>query len=120
MVQPYLYGLVPASRLQVSERHSFVDALNSMIRITDRKESGKTKLVLEGKLAGPCVRELEKCWLTSSQQQEIEVDLTSVGFIDDYGRQLLSRMHQKGIRLVSTRLMTKSLIEEIESEATSH
>jgi anti-anti-sigma regulatory factor len=91
-----------------------------MIRITDRQESGKTRLVLEGKLAGACVRELERCWLTSSHQQEIVVDLTSVGFIDDYGRQLLSKMHQKGIRLVSTRLMTKSLIEEIESEATSH
>lgn len=91
-----------------------------MIRITDRKESGKTRLVLEGKLAGPSVRELEKCWLTSSHQQEIVVDLTSVGFIDDYGRQLLSRMHQKGARLVSTRLLTKCLIEEIENDVTSH
>jgi hypothetical protein len=90
-----------------------------MIRITGVNESGKQRLVLEGKLAGASVCELEKCWLKSSQG-EIEVDLTNVGFVDECGKQLLSRMHSKGIHLVSTRLMTKSLIAEIEGEVTSH
>lgn len=91
-----------------------------MIRITGFNDSGKRRLVLEGKLAGPSVCELEKCWLKSPQQDEMEIDLTNVGFVDDSGRQLLSRMHSRGIHLVSARLMTKSLIAEIEKDLTSH
>jgi hypothetical protein len=91
-----------------------------MIRITGFKDSGKTRLVLEGKLAGAGVCELEKCWLKSPQGDEIEIDLTNVGFVDDRGKRLLSRMHDKGIHLVSARLMTKFLIAEIESDVTSH
>ena len=90
-----------------------------MIRITARDEAETTRIILEGKLAGQCVGELEKCWLTSNQD-EIVVDLTSVSFIDDFGKQLLKRLRRKGIRLVSARLMTRCLIEEIENEASAH
>lgn len=91
-----------------------------MIRITGFNESGKTRFVLEGKLAGASVSEVEKCWLKSSAQDEVEIDLTNVGFVDECGKQLLLRMHGNGTHLISTRLMTKSLIAEIENEATSH
>jgi anti-anti-sigma regulatory factor len=90
-----------------------------MIRITANKESDRTRLLLEGKLAGPCVSELEKCWLTSSKSGEIVVDLTSVSYIDEGGKELLTKMHDKGINLVSDRLMTKCLIEEIEGDGSS-
>ena len=33
-----------------------------VIRITCHNESALTRLVLEGKLAGACVDELDKCW----------------------------------------------------------
>jgi anti-anti-sigma regulatory factor len=89
-----------------------------MIRITARDESTTTRLFLEGKLAGPCVSELEKCWLTSSAKAQIVVDLTSVSFIDESGKLLLTRMSQAGITLFSTRLMTKCLIEQIQKEIT--
>jgi hypothetical protein len=45
------------------------------------------------------------------------VDLTNVSFVDEHGRALLARMHNKGIKLFSTSLMTKCLIEEIEKTA---
>ena len=89
-----------------------------MIRITARDESTTMRLFLEGKLAGPCVGELEKCWLTSSAKVQIVVDLTSVSFIDESGKLLLTRMSQAGITLFSTRLMTKCLIEQIQKEIT--
>jgi len=89
-----------------------------MIRITARDESTTMRLFLEGKLAGPCVSELEKCWLTSSAKVQIVVDLTSVSFIDESGKLLLTRMSQAGITLFSTRLMTKCLIEQIQKEIT--
>jgi hypothetical protein len=45
------------------------------------------------------------------------VDLTNVSFVDEHGRALLARMHNQGIKLFSTSLMTKCLIEEIEKTA---
>jgi anti-anti-sigma regulatory factor len=90
-----------------------------MIRITTRDELTTTRLFLEGKLAGSVVSELEKCWLTcSGNKDQIVVDLTSVSFVDECGKRLLTRMSQAGITLFSTRLMTKCLIEQIRNEAT--
>ena len=88
-----------------------------MLRITTRNNSGAISFVVEGKLAGACVNELEKCWQAAAvteSQRSILVDLTSVTFIDVTGKQLLTRMHEQGTRLVATGLMTKSLVEEIE------
>jgi hypothetical protein len=85
-----------------------------VIRITCLNESTTTRLILEGKLAGVCVDELEKCWQhTSLKDLTLLVDLTSVSFIDDRGKQLLKRMRDHGAQLVSHSLMSKCLIAEI-------
>src|SRR6185295_17669373 len=61
-----------------------------MIRITCHSESSLTRVVLEGKLAGACVDELEKCWRgATASWSTLLVDLTSVSFIDERGKQLL-------------------------------
>jgi anti-anti-sigma regulatory factor len=89
---------------------------SELIRITCNKESAVTRLVLEGKLSGACVDELAKCWLeTSSNQSDLLIDLTSVSFIDDRGKQLLMRMHENGTKLISSSLMSKCLIQEIDA-----
>ena len=85
-----------------------------VIRITCHHESSITRLVLEGKLTGACVDELDKCWQqVSFNGSTFLVDLTSVSFIDDRGKQLLKRMHDHGAKLVSSSLMSKCLIAEI-------
>jgi len=85
-----------------------------LIRISCHTEAALTRLVLEGKLAGACVDELDKCWQeTPGKWSTLLIDLTSVSFIDDRGRQLLKKMHDKGATLVSTSLMSKCLIAEI-------
>jgi len=85
-----------------------------VIRITCNKESAGTRLVIEGKISGACVDELAKCWLqASSNQPDLLIDLTSVSFIDDRGKQLLIRMHENGTKLISTSLLSKCLIQEI-------
>jgi anti-anti-sigma regulatory factor len=95
--------------------------MSHMIRITTHNESLETRLILEGKLAGPCVRELHKCWRRArSADTKLLVDLTSVSFIDDLGKRLLSKMHQAGIKLVSHSLMSKCLIEEIKEHRAGH
>ena len=89
-----------------------------MLRITTCNDFGTTRLVVEGKLAGACVGELEKCWQaarTLESQGSILVDLTSVTFVDATGKQLLARMHEKGIGFIAAGLMAKSVIAEIES-----
>ena len=87
-----------------------------MIRITTHDEEAITRLVLEGKLAGEAVGEVERCWsAASATKAALSVDLTAVSFIDNLGRQLLTQMFEKGTRLVSKGLMAKCFIEEIEA-----
>jgi hypothetical protein len=89
-----------------------------VIRITAQQESLVTRLFLEGKLSGPCVNELDKCWQTCpAGEVALLVDLTNVSFVDEHGKELLARMHNKGIKLFSRSVMTKCLIEEIENTA---
>ena len=88
-----------------------------MLRITTYTNSEATRLIIEGRLAGACIGELEKCWRATASTQPPEsicVDLSSVSFIDASGKQLLSHMHEQGIRLVASGLLAKCLIEEIE------
>ncbi|PWT89793.1 MAG: hypothetical protein C5B55_10770 [Blastocatellia bacterium] len=86
----------------------------AMIRITAKNESAGTRLLLEGKLSGASVSELEKCWHTNlANWTALLVDLTNISFIDDVGKELLIKMSSKGTKLVSRSLMTKCLIEEI-------
>ena len=88
--------------------------LTNVIRITAQHEKSTTRLFLEGKLCGRCVDELDKCWQTCpADETAVVVDLTNVSFVDEHGKDLLRRMHLHGIRLFSTSLMTKCLIEEI-------
>ena len=104
------------SRKKDSAARELQGSLTIVIRITAQQESSTTRLFLEGKLAGRCVEELDKCWQAClSEEVAVLVDLTNVSFVDDHGKELLARMHNKGIKLFSTSLMTKCLIEEIEN-----
>jgi hypothetical protein len=87
-----------------------------VIRITCNEEAALTRLVLEGKLAGACVDELDKCWRDEpGKWSSLLIDLTSVSFIDDRGKQLLKRMHDQGATLISSSIMSRCLIDEINS-----
>ena len=87
-----------------------------MIRITAQRELSATRLFLEGKLSGPGVDELDKCWQEkSSGEPLLLVDLTNISFVDEHGKELLARMHERGARLFSTSLMTRCLIDEIQN-----
>ena len=90
---------------------------SAVLRITTCIDSGATRLVVEGRLAGACVSELERCWRATAPTESPEsifVDLSSVTFVDACGKELLTHMHEQGIRLVASGLLAKSLIEEIE------
>jgi anti-anti-sigma regulatory factor len=88
------------------------------IHIHDR--DGATSFVLEGRLVGPWVRELEKCWqraLAAEPRGSILVNLADVSFVDSDGIDLLTRMCRQGVRLESTGIMMNSIVEQIERRA---
>lgn len=74
------------------------------------------RLIVEGRLEGAHVLELENCWQTTKPVADTQtlVDLTGVTFIDGNGKQLLTRMYAQGSRLIATGIMTKQIIEEVE------
>lgn len=91
---------------------------HTVLRITTRDIAGNISLFIEGKLAGPCVGELEKCWLRAVAGEAplpSLVDLTDVSYIDAPGKQLLAQMKEHGIKLVANGLMSKFLLDEIET-----
>lgn len=90
-----------------------------MLRIEVKQEAESTSLVVEGKLTGPWVQELEQCWQTATSVQvceSIKVNLCAVSFIDFKGRELLTRMRRCGVRLVAGGCLMKAIVEEIDAE----
>ena len=90
-----------------------------MLRITIHNEAKVTSFVIEGKLVGAWVEELEKCWksaLAADPPQAMLVNLAAVTFIDSVGRALLSRMRRQGAKLLSTGVLINAIVAEIEAE----
>jgi len=87
-----------------------------MLKITLQIESDIIILVLEGRLTGPWVRELELCLRSADgtpPSHPVRVDLSSVTFIDAEGKALLTRMCREGAQLVTTGCLNKCIVEGI-------
>ncbi len=87
-----------------------------MLRITRQDDTGWTTLKLAGRLAGPWVTELERCWravLDAQPGRPLRLDLTDITFVDAAGKQLLGLMDRQRTRLQGLGLMAQSVIEEI-------
>jgi anti-anti-sigma regulatory factor len=87
-----------------------------MLKITMQIAAGGMTFELEGKLTGPWVKELELCWRSAAGTQQIHpvrVDLSSVAFIDEEGKELLRKMYQEGAKLVATGCLNKCIVEGI-------
>ena len=86
-----------------------------MLKITRRDEAGTAVIQVEGKLAGPWVKELEECWrsVAADQPRPVRVDLTAVSFIDESGEALLRTMHRERVELKARGCFTTCLIQTI-------
>jgi anti-anti-sigma regulatory factor len=87
-----------------------------MLRITVHDNPQALTFQLEGRLAGPWLRELEECWqrtLARKRKPILRVDLTGVTFIDDAGKTSLASMHRQGAELVAADCLTKEVVAEI-------
>ncbi len=88
----------------------------AMLRITVHDNPQALTFQLEGRLAGPWLRELEACWQSTLAHQRkpiLRVDLTGVTFIDDAGKACLAAMHCQGAELVAADCLTKEIVAEI-------
>jgi len=87
-----------------------------MLKITTKIEVGVLLLGLEGRLAGPWVKELEVCWQSAAGTQQpypVRLDLSSVTFIDEDGKDLLKKMYREGAELVAAGCLNKCIVEGI-------
>ncbi len=87
-----------------------------MLRITVHDNPQARTFQLEGRLAGPWLRELEECWKISINlhcKPLLRVDPTEVTFIDDAGKACLAAMHRQGAELVAADCVTKDIVAEI-------
>ncbi len=86
-----------------------------MLKITSHRTSNAARLMLEGRLTGPWVHELERVWLTVKPADPLSlvVDLTSVTFIGEDGKALLNRMWREGATFVANGCCTGHIVEEI-------
>ena len=87
-----------------------------MLRITVHDNPRAITFQLEGRLAGPCLRELEECWQSTLARQRkpiLRIDLTGVTFIDAAGEACLAAMYHQGAELVAADCLTKAIVAEI-------
>ena len=86
-----------------------------MLRVTVQSQADRVVIRVEGKLAGPAVAELERCWSATPSTSRLIVDVQSVTFASEDGRQLLARMYTAGAQLVSSGTMMNAVVEQIKN-----
>jgi hypothetical protein len=87
-----------------------------MLRITVAPASDQVTFKLEGKLTGPWVGEVKRCWLTvvgADAAQSVRLDLTDVAFVAPEGQALLEEMAMAGVELVAAGTMMKALVKDV-------
>jgi hypothetical protein len=87
-----------------------------MLRITVRDEPESVTFQLEGRLAGPWVREAQKCWdetTGSHHHSAILCDLTGVTLIDHAGKAFLAAVHAQGAQFVASGCMMRCIVSEL-------
>ncbi|HWV44563.1 MAG TPA: hypothetical protein VN039_00820 [Nitrospira sp.] len=88
-----------------------------MLKITEQRgtEVDSLTLVLEGRLAGPWVEELQTSWhaLSANGHHHVVINLADVTYIDAEGKTLLARLWRQGAELRASGCLTRCVVEEI-------
>lgn len=93
-----------------------------MLRITTHNDSNFFTFKVEGRLAGPWVKELRDCWqnmLADHRFPAIRVDLREVTFVDISGKELLGTLYRQGAQFIATGCLMKALVAEITHSPTT-
>ena len=90
-----------------------------MLRITAGEKPRVLSFRLEGRLEGPWVGELEKCWrgmVARAGTPALRVDLSGVTFVDAAGKAQLTAMHRQGAEFTADDCLTNAIVSEIIDE----
>jgi anti-anti-sigma regulatory factor len=93
-----------------------------MLKISVKDERPQKQLLLEveGRLAGPWVEELDRCWESErrrSPSEDVVVRLANVTFIDEAGKELLTKIFHAGAKLEGRGCMVRAIIARITGTA---
>jgi anti-anti-sigma regulatory factor len=91
-----------------------------MLRITAEDKPRILSFRLEGRLEGPWVDELEKCWLgmvARAGTPALRVDLTGVTFVDAAGKAQLTAMRRQGAELIAGDCLTSAIVSEVVADS---
>lgn len=86
-----------------------------MLRVTTRHSDDGCSLIVEGRVKGPWVVELEKAWQAALKSRTdgkaLVVDLSAVSFADWRGRKLLLEMRNQGAKFVGSSMFLSKMLE---------
>jgi len=88
-----------------------------MLKVTKEIYNNTVVLILEGSLSGPWVQEVDRVCRVSAVTERyvtVTVDLSHVTFVSEEGKELLERLCASGAEIISSDVLTKSLVEEIQ------
>jgi len=91
-----------------------------MLRASTKIRFDTLVFILEVSLSGLWVEELDRVFrmaVVNDQCARVEVDLSDVTFVSPEGKQLLERLCASGVGIVSSALLTKSLVDEIQGRS---
>ena len=92
-----------------------------MLRITADERTRVLSARLKGRLEGPWVEELEKCWRGMKARAgtpALRVDLRGVTFVDAAGKAQLTAMHRQGAEFIANDCLTRAIVSEIVEDRT--
>jgi hypothetical protein len=91
--------------------------VQGMLRITVQESEDAVKVVLEGRVAGPWVGELNRAWVETAPRigsRKVSIDLKNVIYADAAGKSALrSIFSESGAELVGSSLGIQDLAREI-------
>jgi len=88
----------------------------TVLRITTDMTEHRATLILEGRLAGVWVSELNRCWHTVRATRtglSLCIDMRGLAFVDAAGERLLADMYGSGADLLASGCWMKSIVEKI-------
>jgi len=84
-----------------------------MLKITIKREAAVATLLLEGRLVGPWISEVQSSWETARiGMEQVSLDLNGVTFIDADGKALLTNLHREGANLICRGCLTRAIVAQ--------
>jgi anti-anti-sigma factor len=90
-----------------------------MLMITVETEAPPVTFRLDGRLAGPGIRELARSWSAAARKQphrRVSLDLIGVTSVDALGKDFLAEAYRQGSRLIAG-AATRAIVEEVRTRS---